>query len=1620
MTRVTRMTRGKTFNLTNSSDDDQISEEAEALKQDSESELESEESTDTENDEISEHEFAEGDAISNDEKGGEEEDEDDSSDLDFQITARSKRNMPRVNYSDEKYYSSRFVENNGNSKRKAKELSDDEIEKKRIKPSKRIISNKRKNSSRDNVSSERPERSLRTNLNVREASYYEGSSNSDDNNESESLESNESSDQGGRYFRNNTRKKNSSLFPDESDDETITETSNESDEHAPKKVIVTESEVEVQHVHITDPIPPYKMLRKDDPEFIEKHLWWCDKCGDSRSKGTFVYCENCSITYHRQCYQLGSVIVNGIVECKYCIENNAVCIICHRNSEDENQQHSRNEQKQSNEMKLNKGDLVNEIQQSNKEINSDEPQQSKEMDNNEEDAMSSSSSTSDPYPNLLFRCNRCSLSIHERCLPSLNEDDSHELKMEFYRNKWNCHLCNRWNWEIDRILTYRYISEQSGEQSSILDESNTLMKASEIEVLVKFKDLSYRKVEWVPGYWLMNVSILKYRNFVKTRPVPLSEEEVIPREWLKIHRVLDVEYSNNKTLREKLSSRRGGSSVETMKRAFIKWKGLKYSESTWEDISDLDEKKFAKALKIRRKAHKIDVMDRFVDRSFQEIKKQPSWLSNNPKYQNKLMDYQLDGINWLLHNWSLETSCVLADEMGLGKTIQIIVFLNILFKDRHCYPFIIVAPKSTTAGWSREFKRWAPNLVVVEFHGDKESCEVVEKYEMFPDDSSLKCHVLITTPETVLFRSRVLSKVRMWEVMVVDEAHSLKGGDTRKVFRQLTSTLKNVFYKILLTGTPLMNSIDELFNLLHFLGHEAFKNPKELAEQYQGLPSAEQLPALHKLLKNYFLRRTKSQVNIELPPMDDVIVRVSMTAIQKKIYKETFEKNADFLREVTKARKTSMLSNIMMGLRQIVCHPYLINREIDNREDDAERRKMLVESSGKLIMLRDMLRKLHNTGHRVLIFSQFVDMLSILEEFCEDEGYSHVKLDGSTSNEVRQENISAFQAPDKNIFIFLLTTRAGGVGLNLMAADTVFIFDPDFNPHQDIQALSRVHRIGQYKPVKVFRFITQFSVEERIVEKGKIKLAKNELVVEKMDDEILDVEEVDDIIRCGVKALFSEDANEKPVGVYTDEAIEKLLDRSQMKVAEKKKDSKNLTGFAFARVWDTENEVIIDEIKTGDRDGESKTSNDFWDKILAHVAKSSTVVPIEGRGARKRNKVNYYEGDYQSSRKLKKKQILTTDPDFEPSERIETSSDSSSDGLEDEFDLSLTADDVKLKPGKNKKAKILTQVRTNENGHYIVADSESSSSSDRKSLPYSSDEVINAQQNQLTPVLEERTGVQPNPRHIVPAYNQRSPESPARLDIQRQQQYYAQLRMQQYYRQIQMRRQGYGSYPVEIQPASSLAANSSVNSSSPVVVQGIQPRLVAVGASASPQNTYNMTTARLQFPQGTNLTSPEPYYTNNSNINQTYIKDTNMMKYQTTSTINNINSTSINLNVNIQQNNVVVPSQTNMRELANASGNLQQIGLQSKGKETDVASACDTPNPNKTMINHFMMIFDKLQKSQEDVTNRLIALIRVYHELQRLEFDVEKYIATQSEKNQLDKALMAAFRQSQIICLESD
>ncbi|GBC07986.1 hypothetical protein RclHR1_07830013 [Rhizophagus clarus] len=1150
------------------------------------------------------------------------------------IATRSKRRVNRINYSDEKYFRSRLGNDPDDLKKKKRSSSGNNSEKKRFKFLKSINGKNDRSTNQDKKIS-------KFNSSNKKSKYHQETDNDDDDDDDDNDDDNDDDSETDKFSGNNDSMEGSSDQVSEDDD-------SESDSSGDGSKSI---------------IDPISVARANNSEFISAHLDWCKKCGGSANrnsnndKGPLVLCEYCSNSFHSICYSRKTT--NSKIICQQCnkIDSHVSrCMICHEESysKENNNSNSKEDSKKSNKV-------------STSNLDSDDSQ-------------------------VFFRCLNCTQAAHESCLPFLNEEKTLKDKMISYRESWKCHLCLKWEDKVDKILTYRKAPTDKDKVSPVSPEipesqdtptpqsediSSDSDNIEDYEFLVKFKDLSYIQVEWVPGPWLYGVTPNKYNVYIKSQPEQLSEEEVVQKDWTKIHRILDVQFKSEITLREQFTNGQKNLGRGVPVQAYVKWKGLNYFDATWEPIKNLDKRKFEKAYQVLKNSYAIKEADIFVDRIFDAHLVQPAYLKNK-KFDNTLKDYQLDGVNWLLHNWCNEISCILADEMGLGKTIQIIVFLLILYKERGRHPFLIVAPKSTTAGWSREFKRWARELNVIEYHGDRESLKIVEDYEMFPDGASnLKCHVVITTPEAIQQHTKTFSKVPLWEVLVVDEAHSLKSGQDSLRFKILDMKFK-VFHKVLLTGTPMMNCIDELFNLLKFLGHKEFENPKKLAEEYQGLPTVDQLPALHKLLKTYFLRRTKSQVNLGLPPMDDVIVRVPMTQIQKTIYKETLEKNADFLKHVSRANRSTGFSNILMSLRQIVSHPYIINREEIDPEDERteeqeeERKKKLVETSGKLVLLRDMLIKLHETKHRVLIFSQFVSMLSILEEFLEDLGYKFVKLDGSTDNELRQHNINAFQAPDSDIFVFLLSTRAGGVGLNLMAADTVFIFEPDFNPHQDIQALSRVHRIGQYKPVKVFRFITQFSIEEKIVEKGKIKLAKNELVVEKMDNENLDVKEVDDIIRYGAEALFSEDENEKLVGTYTDEAIEKLLDRSQMKTTEQVTESKNLTGFAFARIWDTKNQEIVEEKIIADDDvGESVESRDFWSKLLAHVANttSSTEAPIQGRGARKRNKVDYYEGDITTPKKKQGKK-RSIDPDFVPVEKEDVISSESDSGDDDSDDPS--------------------------------------------------------------------------------------------------------------------------------------------------------------------------------------------------------------------------------------------------------------------------------------------------------------------------------------------------------------
>ncbi|KAI5303399.1 hypothetical protein KEM55_000564, partial [Ascosphaera atra] len=303
-----------------------------------------------------------------------------------------------------------------------------------------------------------------------------------------------------------------------------------------------------------------------------------------------------------------------------------------------------------------------------------------------------------------------------------------------------------------------------------------------------------------------------------------------------------------------------------------------------------------------------------------------------------------------------------------------------------------------------------------------------------------------------------------WAGLIVDEGQRLKS-DKNLLYGALSS-IKFPF-KLLLTGTPLQNNIRELFNLLQFL--DTTKDAEALAEEYEELDK-EKINELHNMIRPFFLRRTKVQVLTFLPPMAQIIIPISMTVLQKKLYKSILAKNPSLIKAIfdRKAGKKlsvaerSNLNNILMQLRKCLCHPFVYSRAIEDTSVPPEvSHRNLIDASAKLKLLELLLPRLQERGHRVLLFSQFLENLDIIQDFLDGMKLMHCRLDGSLSSLQRQREIDRFNEKDSPYFAFLLSTRAGGVGINLATADTVIILDPDFNPHQDIQALSRAHRIGQ-------------------------------------------------------------------------------------------------------------------------------------------------------------------------------------------------------------------------------------------------------------------------------------------------------------------------------------------------------------------------------------------------------------------------------------------------------------------------------------------------------------------------------------------------------------------------------
>lgn len=537
--------------------------------------------------------------------------------------------------------------------------------------------------------------------------------------------------------------------------------------------------------------------------------------------------------------------------------------------------------------------------------------------------------------------------------------------------------------------------------------------------------------------------------------------------------------------------------AETCPEYLCKWEGLVYSECTWEDgtlINKIFNSKVCEYFQ-REKSQNIPTKYCRVLKQrpkFMPMKNQPLFIGG--KDQLKLRDYQLDGLNWLAQSWCRDNSVILADEMGLGKTIQTISFLNYLYNQHLLFgPFLVVVPLSTINAWQKEFDNWAPSMNVVVYTGDATSRHMIREHEWSRDNSDqIKFNVLLTTYDIVL-REKEFLKNLPWAVLCVDEAHRLKN-DESILYKYLFSFDTN--YRLLITGTPLQNSLRELWALLHFIMPQRFENwenfESEHSDSYQ-----KGFSKLHTFLPQFLLRRAKKDVEKSLPAKVEQILRVEMTSVQKQFYKWILTKNYKALSKGVKGSMTSF-TNIVMELKKCCNHASLV-RPYDDDFPTLDQLQRLIRGSGKLLLLDKLLCRLKETGHRVLIFSQMVRMLDLLGEYLSLRRFSYQRLDGSIRGEFRKQALEHFNAEGSQDFCFLLSTRAGGLGINLATADTVIIFDSDWNPQNDLQAQARAHRIGQKNQVNIYRLVTKGSVEENIIERAKNKMVLDHLVIKRMD-----------------------------------------------------------------------------------------------------------------------------------------------------------------------------------------------------------------------------------------------------------------------------------------------------------------------------------------------------------------------------------------------------------------------------------------------------------------------------------------------------------------------------------------
>jgi SWI/SNF-related matrix-associated actin-dependent regulator of chromatin subfamily A member 5 len=580
--------------------------------------------------------------------------------------------------------------------------------------------------------------------------------------------------------------------------------------------------------------------------------------------------------------------------------------------------------------------------------------------------------------------------------------------------------------------------------------------------------------------------------------------------------------------------------------------------------------------------------------------------------------YQVEGLQWLNFNYNRGVNCILADEMGLGKTIQVISFIcRLIFELQEPGRHLIVVPLSVLFNWVNEFKKFCPAVAPLRLHSnDKAEQRRLLHILGSPD---LCPPVVLVTYESLKGKMRAgISKI-VWRSIILDEGHRIKRTETQ--IAQVAKTMRARF-KLILTGTPVQNNLVETYGLLNFLMPHIFSSPepfdsafilgggsnsasassssvsgskRKLTEDANDDDSSleigvyiiftvnnsssavsidrNRLDEMHYVMRLFVLRRLKIEVEQSLPMKLETLVYCPMTDLQRKCFQQLFAQDSAAILKMQSShdendsastddqvviKSAGRLQGLLAQLRKASNHPFLFEG-VEKVSATGEPTDEIIYASGKMVMLEKLLTQLKAKGHRVALFSQFTRTLDIICDFLDYRRFRFCRLDGSTNRIMREVHINMFNKPNSDLFVFCLSTRAGGEGINLTTADTVILFDSDWNPQVDIQAMARVHRIGQTKTVHVYRLVTKGSVEERIIQRAQKKLFldgmvnrdKTKQANESIEEQQDSIENVDhnflmSMIRFGWNSVFSADEETNLAeSELTDGDIALLIDRNR-------------------------------------------------------------------------------------------------------------------------------------------------------------------------------------------------------------------------------------------------------------------------------------------------------------------------------------------------------------------------------------------------------------------------------------------------------------------------------------------